>query len=254
MNYTDNLNLKKPEGTDVYNIENENDNMDIIDNTIHEHVELLGKTNEAGHVKIIDHLNKTAVANGEALSAHQGNVITTLLAPVEPTTTASRAYAIGEQFVLNGLLTEATAAISQGNTIVVGTGGNAKLAADVTSQLATIKSSLMNLSNSLTPENVSFTLAGTTATLHLYSGKKSGKECVVSFVWSNNASSSAGVDYTMGTLNKAPVAEAYASLISTTGQIIAILTLKTNGEVHIWFYSTYVANTQMITNFSYISA
>lgn len=144
MNYTDNLNLKKPEGTDVYNIENENDNMDIIDATIHEHEELLGKTNEAGHVKIIDHLNKTAVANGEALSAHQGNVITTLLAPVEPTTTASRAYAIGEQFVLNGLLTEATAAISQGNTIVVGTGGNAKLAADITSQLATLNSSLAN--------------------------------------------------------------------------------------------------------------
>lgn len=108
--------------------------------------------------------------------------------------------------------------------------------------------------SSLNDETVTFTLSGTTATLHLYSGRKYGHVCNINFVWSNDANSSAGVDYTMGTLNKAPKVETYAPIISTTGQIIAILTLKTNGEVHIWFYSTYLADTQMITNFSYINA
>lgn len=36
MKYTENFNLKKPEKTDLYNIENENENMDILDSLITE--------------------------------------------------------------------------------------------------------------------------------------------------------------------------------------------------------------------------
>ena len=43
------------------------------------------------------------------------------LAPVESSTTASMAHAVGEYFWLNGTFYEATAAIAIGNTITVGT-------------------------------------------------------------------------------------------------------------------------------------
>lgn len=107
--------------------------------------------------------------------------------------------------------------------------------------------------SSLSDEAITLTLQGTTATLHLYSGRKYAHVCNISFVWSNNTSSSAGVDYTMGTLSVAPKVETYAPLISTTGQIIGILTAKTNGQLHVYFYSTYTANQQMLCNFSYMS-
>ena len=44
-----------------------------------------------------------------------------MIAPTEETTTASRAYNIGEQFFLNDVLYKATANIAQGDTITVGT-------------------------------------------------------------------------------------------------------------------------------------
>lgn len=57
-----------------------------------------------------------------------------LIAPVEiNASSASQGYAIGEQFILNGLLSEATAAISQGNAFVLD--GNYKLADSVIEQL-----------------------------------------------------------------------------------------------------------------------
>ena len=43
------------------------------------------------------------------------------IAPTEETTTASRAYSIGEQFFLNDVLYKATVNISQGDTITIGT-------------------------------------------------------------------------------------------------------------------------------------
>lgn len=56
-----------------------------------------------------------------------------MLAPIQTTLTASQAYAIGDQFVYNGLLYKATAAIAQGGTIVID--GNATLADCVTGQI-----------------------------------------------------------------------------------------------------------------------
>lgn len=56
-----------------------------------------------------------------------------LIAPVETSTTASQAYAIGEQFILNGTLYTATAAITAGGTIVID--GNCTASDTVTEQI-----------------------------------------------------------------------------------------------------------------------
>lgn len=45
MQNTTYYNLKKPEGTDFYNIENENDNMDIIDAELKEHDDAISELN-----------------------------------------------------------------------------------------------------------------------------------------------------------------------------------------------------------------
>ncbi len=56
------------------------------------------------------------------------------IAPIESSTTASQAYAVGDQFILNGLLYKATAAINQGGTILPN--GNCALSSSVTDQLS----------------------------------------------------------------------------------------------------------------------
>ena len=56
-----------------------------------------------------------------------------LIAYVQTSLTASKSYAVGEQFVYNGLLYKATATIAQGGTITIG--GNCELADSVTEQI-----------------------------------------------------------------------------------------------------------------------
>lgn len=63
---------------------------------------------------------------------------TTTVAPIETTNVASRAYTTGQQFILNGILYKATANISSGGTINIGSGGNATTATDVTSQISNL--------------------------------------------------------------------------------------------------------------------
>ena len=83
--YTDNYNLEKPAQSDLYNIDVFNENADKVD-------EALGDKAE----------NQS-------------------LAPIESSATASRNYSVGQQFVYNGLLYEATSAIASGGTITPGT-------------------------------------------------------------------------------------------------------------------------------------
>ena len=83
--YTENYNLEKPAQSDLYNINVFNENADKID-------EALGDKAE----------NQS-------------------LAPIESSATASRNYSVGQQFVYNGLLYEATSAIASGGTITPGT-------------------------------------------------------------------------------------------------------------------------------------
>lgn len=94
MEYTANLNLKKPEQDDFYNIENENDNMDKIDTEIAkkaDKTEVLTKTNTTAFTPTGDYQpatkkyvddNKTQIADnlttedsGKALSAKQGKIL-----------------------------------------------------------------------------------------------------------------------------------------------------------------------------------
>ena len=82
--YTENYNLEKPAQSDLYNIDVFNENADKIDAALGDKAE-----------------NQS-------------------LAPIELSATASRNYSVGQQFVYNGLLYEATAAIASGGTITPG--------------------------------------------------------------------------------------------------------------------------------------
>jgi hypothetical protein len=66
-------------------------------------------------------------------TALNGKTDTTVIAPTEATTTASRRYEIGEQFILNGALYTATAVIASGDSIIVDT--NCDLSESITEQL-----------------------------------------------------------------------------------------------------------------------
>ena len=94
----------------------------------------LGTTANYGHNKIIDNLTKTALTDGESLSAHMGNSLGKMIAPVQANLTAIQKYEIGEQFSYNGVLYEATALISSGGTITIG--GNCNTAEDITTQIS----------------------------------------------------------------------------------------------------------------------
>ena len=62
-----------------------------------------------------------------------GKADASLLATVQTELTASRAYAVGEQFVYNGLLYKVTQAIASGGDIIIDT--NAELAPSVSEQI-----------------------------------------------------------------------------------------------------------------------
>lgn len=63
-----------------------------------------------------------------------------MIAPIESSLVASQPYAIGDQFVYNGLLYTVTAAISQGGTITID--GNCTLSSKVCAQIKQLKSLL----------------------------------------------------------------------------------------------------------------
>ena len=63
-----------------------------------------------------------------------------LLAPIQTTLVASKAYVIGEQFVYQGLLYKVTAAITQGGTIIIN--GNCELSDDITDQISSLYKSI----------------------------------------------------------------------------------------------------------------
>ena len=59
-----------------------------------------------------------------------------MIAPIQVTLTADRAYAVDDRFILNGQLYKVTSAISSGGTITIGT--NAELSDTVSSQIKTV--------------------------------------------------------------------------------------------------------------------
>ena len=89
----------------------------------------------------LEDVNISAPTNGNVLTYDGskwvngqggGGSVEQMIAPVETSTTASQAYAIGEQFILNGTLYTATAAITAGGTITIN--GNCTASDTVTEQ------------------------------------------------------------------------------------------------------------------------
>ena len=95
----------------------------------------------------LEDVNISAPTNGDVLTydgskwvngqGGGGSSCEDMIAPVETSTTASQAYAIGEQFILNGVLYTATAAITAGSTITID--GNCTASDTVTEQIQNIK-------------------------------------------------------------------------------------------------------------------
>ena len=84
-----------------------------------------------GNVDNTSDLNKP-VSTAQQIALN-GKTDTTVIAPTEATTTASRRYEISEQFILNGVLYTATAVIASGDTIIVNT--NCALSESITEQI-----------------------------------------------------------------------------------------------------------------------
>ena len=91
----------------------------------------------------LEDVNISAPTNGDVLTYDGskwtngqvgGGSVEQMIAPVETSTTASQAYAIGEQFILNGTLYTATAAITAGGTITID--GNCTASDTVTEQIS----------------------------------------------------------------------------------------------------------------------
>lgn len=91
--------------------------------------------------------NLTTTAAGKVLDARQGKALNDVLVPKanqaviatrQTNLTASRAYKVGDQFIYNNTLYRATAAISSGGTINIGSGGNATTADNVTTQISNL--------------------------------------------------------------------------------------------------------------------
>lgn len=93
----------------------------------------LTTTAKTSAVAAINEVKTDTETNATAITA-----TSQMIAPIETTLTASLAYAIGDQFIYNGLLYKATAAITQGGTITID--GNCSLADSVVKQINTMNS------------------------------------------------------------------------------------------------------------------
>lgn len=115
-----------------------------------------------GNVDNTSDLNKpVSTAQQTALN---GKTNTTVIAPTEATTTASRRYEIGDQFILSGVLYTATAVIASGDTIIVNT--NCALSESITEQIANVDLSALANKSDLT----SISESGTTASQAISAG------------------------------------------------------------------------------------
>lgn len=80
----------------------------------------LSTTDEYGHTKIVDDLSKSTFANGEALAAHQGNILANLIAPTE-VSPSTAAYEIDDYLIFDNNFWKVISAISVGDNLVEGT-------------------------------------------------------------------------------------------------------------------------------------
>lgn len=80
----------------------------------------------------------SSILNIDGYNYGEGDIATAInmIAPIESSLVASKAYAVGDQFVYNGLLYKVTAAIASGGAIVIGT--NCEVAPCVAEQIQTL--------------------------------------------------------------------------------------------------------------------
>ena len=84
----------------------------------------LGTVDKYGHVKIVDNVQHSMLASGEALSARQGNVLANNMGQLEPTNIAAYNHAVGEYFIVAGQFVKCISNIQIGDTITLD--GNAQ--------------------------------------------------------------------------------------------------------------------------------
>lgn len=95
-----------------------------------------GQTIQPGvNVEISDDIEKQIDDVNSSISTINGNKANqTVIAPRQANLTASKAYAVGEQFIYNNILYRATAAIAKNAAITIG--GNATTADNITTQIS----------------------------------------------------------------------------------------------------------------------
>lgn len=89
---------------------------------------------------IASYVDNTDLYAGSFVTLNELETNMSNIAPIEKTSTASKAYAIGDNLIYNGILYKVDAAIAQGATLVPS--GNISLSPDVETQIASLRSSL----------------------------------------------------------------------------------------------------------------
>lgn len=164
-----NANIKKavPVETQLLDVKNKQGNLTNLDTTTK--TDLVTAINEVngkiGNLSSLDTTAKNSVV--AAINEVDGKVAKTevlttniqqSIAPIQTTLVASKAYAVGEQFIYNGLLYKATAAIAQGGTITIN--GNCTLADSVTEQINSMSDIEYFTMNPVTSPIVTFNIKG----------------------------------------------------------------------------------------------
>lgn len=99
---------------------------------------------------IASYVDNTDLYAGSFVTLNELETNMSNIAPIEKTSTASKAYAIGDNLIYNGILYKVDAAIAQGATLVPS--GNISLSPDVEAQITSLRSSLSNTFGSV--ENI----------------------------------------------------------------------------------------------------
>lgn len=186
--YTENYNLEKPAQSDLYNINVFNENADKID---------------------------------EALGSKAANQS---LAPIESSATASRNYSVGQQFVYNGLLYEATSAIASGGTI---TPGSNCARTTVAEELSALNDSITNYCKLITYNVGSVTVNSfDQKNISIPSGTIPDGYTMVN-VMGNSGMSSSGKNLVIGTVSTTSFRLVNASNVNiTTSPIVKLLCIR----------------------------
>lgn len=143
-----------------------------------------GQTIQPGvNVEVSDNIEKQIDDINSSISTINGNKANqTVIATRQANLTASKAYAVGEQFIYNNILYRATAAIAKNAAITIG--GNATTADNITTQI----SNCINMGAKGNPIDLSLNTVVTTSSegyVHIAGGSAAGTAVIVDFIDKN---------------------------------------------------------------------